>query len=114
MNLTGGDYGYISRSNLEYILDTVRDIGERIPRKQALVRKVAFLLYSIITMHPFLNGNKRTGYELAKVFLELNGYQIKPQPEEAYQFLLQIAEGRVSAKDVEAWIARNLTEIRSK
>lgn len=58
----------------------------------------------------FLNGNKRTGYELMKVFLEMNGYGFEPSVEDAYRFLLQIAKGKASAKDAEAWIARNLTE----
>lgn len=45
-----------------------------------------------------------------KVFLEMNGYGFEPSVEDAYRFLLQIAKGKASAKDAEAWIARNLTE----
>ncbi len=114
VSLTGGEYGYLSKSNLEYILDTVKDVGERFHKKQALVRKAAFLLYNIITIHPFINGNKRIGYVLAKIFLQLNGYRLEPQVGEAYGFLLKIAEGKVSAKDVEEWIARNLTRTNRK
>ncbi len=107
---TGGEYGYLSKSNLEYVLETVKDIGERLPRKRAIIRKAAFLLYNTIAAHPFLNGNKRTGYELMKVFLEMNGYGFEPNAEDVYSLLLQIAKGKASAKDAEAWIARNLTE----
>lgn len=59
--MTGGEQGYISKSNLEYLLDTVKDIGERLDRRQALAKKAAYLLYNIIVLHPFVNGNKRTG-----------------------------------------------------
>jgi hypothetical protein len=36
---TGGEYGFLSRSNLDYMLDTVNDVGERLQRKEAIVKK---------------------------------------------------------------------------
>ncbi len=44
IQMTGGEHGYLSKSNLEYFLDTVKDVGERLDRKQAIVKKSAFLL----------------------------------------------------------------------
>ncbi len=111
ITMTGGAHGYISRSNLEYLLDTVKDVGERLHRKQAVAKKAAFLLYNIIVLHPFVNGNKRTAYELVKLFLRLNGYEIDSNPGEAYQFLLDVASGKLSAGDVDSWVAMNLTEL---
>ena len=102
----------MSRSNLQYILETVKDIGEKLPRRKSIVRKASFLLYNTIAMHPFLNGNKRTGYELARVFLRINGYDLVTETEKAYLFLLRIAQGKASVKDVEKWIASHLTEKR--
>lgn len=110
--MTGGEHGYLSKSNLEYVLDTVKDVGERLHRKQALTKKAAFLLYNIIVLHPFVNGNKRTGYELVKLFLQLNGYEIDSDLGEAYRFLLDVASGKVSAADVDKWVAMNLTELK--
>ncbi len=46
ISVTGGEHGYLSKSNLEYLLDTVKDIGERLDREQAIVKKAAFLLYN--------------------------------------------------------------------
>ena len=112
--MTGGEHGYLSKSNLEYLLDTVKDIGERLHRKQALVKKAAFLLYNIIVLHPFVNGNKRTAYELVKLFLRLNGYEIDSNPGEAYQFLLDVASSKIPAGDVDRWVAMNLTEIKEE
>ena len=43
--------------------------GRGFPRGQALVKKAAFLLYNVIIVHPFLNGNKRTAFGLAGSFL---------------------------------------------
>jgi death-on-curing protein len=111
---TGGERGYLGKSNLEYLLDTVKDIGERLNRKQALVKKASFLLYNIILLHPFLNGNKRTAYELVRLFLRLNGYEISSDAAGAYELLLDVASGKAAAGDVERWIATNLTEMKSQ
>ena len=36
---SGGEHGYLSKGNLEYLLDTVKDVGERYPKRQAIVKK---------------------------------------------------------------------------
>ena len=109
---SGGARGYVSRSNLEYLLDAVKDIGERLPNRQAMVKKAAFLLYNIIVIHPFLNGNKRTAFGLAEAFLEANGYELVSESKDAYEFLLGVASGRVSETGVEGWVARHLSVLR--
>ena len=113
IEMSGGESGYLSKSNLEYLLETVKDVGERLDRKRAITKKAAFLLYNIIVLHPFVNGNKRTAYELVRVFLQSNGYDIVASSKDEYQFLLDVASGRGSATDVERWIARNLAEVRA-
>ena len=112
IQMTGGESGYLSRSNLEYLLDTVRDVGERLERKRAITKKAAFLLYNIVVLHPFVNGNKRTAYELVRLFLQANGYDIDASPHDEYKFLLDVASGKAAAADVERWIATNLAEVR--
>jgi death-on-curing protein len=111
---SGGERGFVSRSNLDYLLDAVKDIGDRLPKRRAIVKKAAFLLYNVIIVHPFLNGNKRTAFGLAGALLEANGYEVPPGQKMAYEFLISIASGRVSESEVERWIARHLTELRGK
>jgi death-on-curing protein len=36
------------------------------------------LLFGVARNHPFVQGNKRTGFLTAVVFLEINGYAIEP------------------------------------
>jgi death-on-curing protein len=106
---TGGKRGYLSKSNLEYLLDTVRDVGERLPGRQAIIKKAAFLLYNVIIVHPFLNGNKRTSFGLMEAFPESNSYRISLDTTEGFDFLIGVAAGKVSESEVEDWIARHLT-----
>ncbi len=108
---SGGERGYVSRSNLDYLLDAVKDIGERLPKRHAVIKKAAFLLYNVVVIHPFLNGNKRTAFGLAGLFLEANGYALVPRAKEAYEFLLGVASGKVPEIGVERWVARHLSEL---
>jgi death-on-curing protein len=114
IDATGGARGFLSRSNLEYLLNTIKDVGERLPRRQAMVKKAAFLLYNVIVVHPFLNGNKRTAFGLTEAFLESNGYKLSSEVRESYELLMGVAAGRVSEARVENWIARHLTELKEK
>jgi prophage maintenance system killer protein len=49
-----------------------------------------------------------------RLFLRLNGYQISPDTEEAYEFLLAVASAKKSEADVESWIARHLERSRGE
>jgi death-on-curing protein len=113
LDVTGGEHGDLSRSNLEYVLASVKEIGEELDVRNAMKKKAAFLLYNLISQHPFVNGNKRTAFELVKLFLRLNGFEITAKPQETYLFLADIATGRVSLNRVEIWIATNLAKIRT-
>jgi len=111
LDVTGGERGDLSRSNLEYVLDAVKEMGEELDVRNALTKKAAFLLYNLISQHPFVNGNKRTAFELVKLFLRLNGYEIKAKSREIYSILADIAAGKVSLNRAEEWIATNLAKI---
>jgi death on curing protein len=47
----------------------------------------------IIQNHPFVDGNKRTGFVVGVLFLELNGYRFFAKQEVAAQAVLELAAG---------------------
>ncbi len=49
----------------------------------------------IVKNHPFLDGNKRTGFVIGVLFLELNGYRFVASEEAAAQAVLKLAEGTI-------------------
>jgi len=102
----------VSPSNLMYILETLRDIGEHLPEQEAVKRKAGYLLYNMVSMHPFLDGNKRTAFEVTKNFLKLNGWLFEPREQDAFRTLVSIASGKIGAKDAELWIGNNLRRVR--
>jgi len=110
LDLTGGERGDLSRSNLEYLLEAVKNVGERLETRQAIIKKTAFLLYNLVVQHPFVNGNKRTAFELVKTFLEINRYRIRASKTEVFTLLSRLASGHVSLSQAENWIATNLAQ----
>lgn len=99
----------VSSSNLAYALETAKDIGENLPEAKAMIRKSGYLLFNLINLHPFLDGNKRTAFEVTKNFLRLNGWIWEPAEQDAFDTLVSIAKGTLDAESTERWIARDLS-----
>ena len=68
--------------------------------------KAAAYLYNIVRLHPFVDGNKRLGYVLAKYFLKENGYDLKIDNEEIVKFVLDVAKGNKTYKQVLQWMIK--------
>jgi death-on-curing protein len=49
----------------------------------------------IVRNHPFVDGNKRTGFVVGILFLELNGYRFSASEEDAAQAVLELASGNL-------------------
>lgn len=69
--------------------------------------KAAALLHSLARNHAFVDGNKRTAVLATVLFLELNGYRVTWQPEEALTFMLQIAQGQTEWTTIADWLRTN-------
>jgi prophage maintenance system killer protein len=58
--------------------------------------------WGIVRNHPFIDGNKRTGFVVGVLFLELNGFRFNASEEDAAQMVLELASGDL---DEAAYIA---------
>jgi death-on-curing protein len=61
----------------------------------------------IVRNHPFLDGNKRTGFVVGILFLELNGYHFIASEEDAAQAVLQLAAGTLDEAGYSAFLRGN-------
>jgi death on curing protein len=68
--------------------------------------KAAALLHSIVTNHALVDGNKRLGWLATTVFLNINGETVELGDDDAFQLVLDVAEGR---RDVEGIADRLIT-----
>ena len=66
----------------------------------------------ILLNHPFLDGNKRTGFMVAAVFLEVNGYVLAASEESAVENTLALAAGKLKEKDYAVWLKANSRKSR--
>ncbi|RWZ68107.1 type II toxin-antitoxin system death-on-curing family toxin [Labedella populi] len=60
-----------------------------------LAEKAAALVHSLAKNHPLVDGNKRLALAGLIVFLGVNGRRLTWSNDEAYDFIVDVAEGRV-------------------
>jgi len=61
----------------------------------------------VVRNHPFLDGNKRTGFMLAAVFLEINGWELTGAEESVVEMTRGLAAGTVSEDAYGRWLVEN-------
>lgn len=64
----------------------------------------------IVRNHPFVDGNKRTGFVVGVLFLELNGYRFTASEEAATQAVLELAAGSLDEAGYTAFLRANAKE----
>jgi death-on-curing protein len=64
----------------------------------------------IVKSHPFIDGNKRTGFMAAYTFLGINGYQLEASEEEAALQILALADCRLNDEELCKWLEANCTQ----
>jgi len=69
-----------------------------------IVEMAALYTSGIIRNHPFVDGNKRTGFVVGVLFLELNGFNFIASQEDATQAVLSLAAGAVDEAGYTAWM----------
>ena len=74
------------------------------------INKAAALIESILINHPFIDGNKRTGYVLMRIFLISNGLDINATQEEKYSFVISIASGKNKLEEIIEWLNNHVDE----
>ena len=73
-----------------------------------LIHLAALTTAGVVKNHPFVDGNKRTGFLLGVLFLELNGYRFTARQEEAANAILALAAGHLDEHGYAAFLAANV------
>ena len=73
----------------------------------ALFEKCAVLGYSIIQNHPFLDGNKRTGFAAMHLMLLINGYDLASTSEEEIGMTEDVASGKTHEAKIAKWLKQH-------
>lgn len=79
----------------------LNNYGEPPPDAAALAASYG---YGISRNHPFIDGNKRTGYVAAELFLRLNGWRLNADDASCVVTMLAIAAGDITEEAFAAWL----------
>ena len=98
----GGVSGIRDRGLLESALHAPRNRWRY--EKSALEELAASYAFHLAGNHPFVDGNKRTAYICMRLFLKLNGLDIKASKKEKVRMMLDLSAGRMSLEELRIWI----------
>ena len=105
---TGGSPGVRDHSALLSALAQPKMTFEGKDLYPTLIEKAAALGYSIISNHPFVDGNKRIGHAALEVFLILNGYEIEADVDEQENIILHLASGELTRDEFLTWLEKHV------
>ena len=66
--------------------------------------QAAAYFYHLAMNHPFIDGNKRTAFAAMDSFLRLNGYSLNLTDEQAYNLVMQVAQGNMNKGELAAFL----------
>ena len=70
-------------------------------------RLAAALTAGVIQNHPFVDGNKRTGFLVGLLFLEMNGWRFAGDESGAAEMVIALAASTVEEAQYEAYLRDN-------
>ena len=73
-----------------------------------LADQAAAYLYHLSRNHPFIDGNKRTAFAVMDAFIEANGDRLTLADDDAYDLVMQVAQGQLDKAALAARLAAAL------
>ncbi len=64
----------------------------------------------VVKNHPFVDGNKRTGFVAGILFLELNGFRFTATEDAAANAVLALAAGKIDEAGYTSFLRENVTK----
>ncbi len=89
----GGLPGIKDENALEAAL--ARPVNKAAYENPDVFELAAAYLFGIAKNHPFSDGNKRTAFVAAYVFLRMHGWQVEATQGEIIEFVLAVASGEI-------------------
>jgi len=107
LRLHGGAQGVRDEGMLESAL--YRPLQKEAYGGPDLHELAAAYLFGIVKNHPFVDGNKRTGFAAADLFLYFNGLSLEAKQEDIIQLVVMVAAGEIDGAGAAAFF-RDHTE----
>jgi death on curing protein len=106
LEVFGGSDGLRDRGLLESaVAQPQASFGGELAHDGPFAMAAAYLFH-IVSNHPFVDGNKRTGMLAAVVFLDVNGISLDHPSDALYELTMGVAEGRIKKAAVAGELER--------
>ena len=102
------DQNLANPGSLDHILDAIQGSLFGVDLYPTVLEKAAAIAWRIIVGHVFHDGNKRTGMEACRVFLELNGYIMKID-RDVVIVAIQAAKREIDFTEFHKWVVARTT-----
>ena len=74
--------------------------------------QAAALLQSLIQNHSYIDGNKRVAFAATAIFLRMNGYRLKVEPDIGESFLIdEVIQKRIPVEDIATWLETYMKKV---
>jgi death-on-curing protein len=93
--------------SLEYVLEAIQGSLFGHDLFPTILEKAAAIGFRTIEGHVFHDGNKRTGMEACRLFLELNGYEMRID-REVIEFAIKAASNQIVFEEFVQWLASRI------
>lgn len=113
LSLHGGAAGLRDDGLLRSALARPRQHHAYSATPPGIVPLAAIYTAGIVRNHPFIDGNKRTGFVTGILFLELNGYRFQASEEAAANAVLDLAAGKLGEAGYTAFLHDNAVAAKS-
>ena len=107
IKLHGGSNGIREISGLESAITRPYQTFGGEDLYPTVFEKAAAIGESIIMNHPFVDGNKRTGYVLMEALLRIGGYKTSSSDDELYSLVISISTGELKFDQIVEWLKNN-------
>lgn len=104
---TGGLPGLRDRGLLESAVLSVDAGFEDVEQYPTVEEKAARLAFSLISNHPFTDGNKRVGVLAMLMTLKLNGVKLRYTQRELIDLGLAAASGKAGYGEILGWVRQH-------
>lgn len=99
----GGDSGVRDMGLLESALARPQNVFQY-ESGASLERLASSYAHGIAMNHPFIDGNKRTAFTVASIFLGANGKWLSTTEIEAATMMISLAAGEIGEAEFAAWL----------
>jgi death-on-curing protein len=79
-----------------------------------IMRRASSYTAGIVENHPFVDGNKRTGFVVGVLFLEINGFEFTASEAEAAQAVLELAAGSIDETGFALFLRDHCKRVRKR